>query len=89
MTTGEQRQLTNDIRDDFTPRWSPDGKWMAFISNRGGQTDLWMMPVEGGNAIRLTNDLAAEFNPRWTPDGTSITYGLIDIGSELVLQPPG
>ena len=89
VTTGEQRQLTNDIRDDNTPRWSPDGKWMAFISDRGGQTDLWLMPVEGGNATRLTNDRAVEFNPRWTPDGTSITYGQASVESELVLQPLG
>lgn len=89
VTTGEQRQLTNDIRDDNTPRWSPDGRWMAFISDRGGQTDLWLMRVEGGNATRLTNDRAVEFNPRWTPDGRSITYGQGSVESELVLQPAG
>lgn len=87
VTTGEQRQLTNDIRDDTTPRWSPDGTWMAFVSDRGGQTDLWMMPVAGGKAIRLTNDRAVEFNPRWTPDGRSITYGQNDVRSELMLHP--
>jgi TolB protein len=62
---------------------------MAFISDRGGQTDIWITSIEGGTTVRLTNDRAIEVNPRWTPDGTAITYGQGEVGSELVLQAPG
>jgi TolB protein len=86
-TTGASRQLTNDVRSDFQPRWSPDGRWVAFLSDRGGQTDLWMVPAAGGAARRLTNDQALEVNPRWAADGRSIYYARNELQVDVQLIP--
>jgi TolB protein len=79
--------LTSDVRDDYQPRWSPDGRWIAFLSDRGGQTDLWVVPAAGGNATRVTNDLAIELNPRWSPDGRTLIYTRSQGDVELAMMP--
>ena len=45
------RRLTNHVARDVAPRFSPDGNWMAFSSNRFGNYDVWLMPVEGGEMM--------------------------------------
>jgi hypothetical protein len=45
---GEPRRLTNSPKHDRHPRWSPDGRWLAFESNRDGDTQIWLLPVHGG-----------------------------------------
>jgi Tol biopolymer transport system component len=66
--------LTTDIQPDFDGRWSPDGRWVAFVSSRGGQTDVWIVPSAGGDALRVTNDLAIEQSLSWRPDGRGLTF---------------
>src|SRR5437870_1067118 len=51
---GEPRQLTNSPKHDRHPRWSPDGKWIAFESNRGGSFQIYVIRTEGGEARQLT-----------------------------------
>ena len=48
--TGEPRKLTNSPKRDAHPRWSPDGKWIAFESTRDGDSQIFLLPVEGGEA---------------------------------------
>ncbi len=48
--TGGYR-LTNHVANDTEPRFSPDGKWVAFSSDRMGNNDIWMVPVEGGEPV--------------------------------------
>src|SRR5471032_1028830 len=52
---GEPRQLTSSPKHDRHPRWSPDGKWIAFESARDGDFQIWLLPVEGGEARKLTS----------------------------------
>ena len=63
---------------DYTsdPAVSPDGKYMAFVSNRAneGNTDLWVQSLSGGEPVRLTSDPADEFLPEFSPDGTEIVF---------------
>ena len=51
---GEQRQLTNNVFTNFSPRVSPDGRYIFFASNRTGSNQVWRMNVDGSNQIQLT-----------------------------------
>jgi TolB protein len=53
---------------------SPDGRRIAFGSDRSGNQDLWTMPVDGGEPVRLTDDPAQDWAPRWSPDGHEIAF---------------
>ncbi len=87
VATGETRDITPGDFDsppyfyeDSTIAFSPDGKHVAFVSNREGNDaeswttnqDVWLVPVTGGAARRLTSNKAADVQPVWTVDGTEI-----------------
>lgn len=56
-------------------QWSPDGKWIAYISDQTGETELWMRPAEGGDPIQLTRDNDTYIRDfEWSPTGESIVY---------------
>ena len=70
---------------DWSPRWSPDGKTMAFLSQRSGYNELWMMNPEDGNIQQLTNNKCDLANIIWSPDGRQIACavnrnGAFDLG---------
>lgn len=67
------RQLTFRGQDQ-SPSWSPDNVHIAFVSQEGGQTDIWTMDAAGGQRMPLTNDGALDLEPAWSPDGTRIAY---------------
>jgi len=72
-------QLTNNSVEDTIPRWSRDGEWIYFSSNRGGQFEVWKMPPGGGAAIQVTNsggyaavdssDGKSLYFSKWNQDG--------------------
>lgn len=68
------RPLTNGERQDSQPRWSPDGKTLAFISNRGGNRQVWRLPLDGGEARRLTDHPGGAREPSWAPDGNRLAF---------------
>ena len=72
VATGHARQLTFSGKSDSSPRWSPDGRSLAFLSDRDGAAQLYLLPIGGGEAQKLTDrkDRIAEF--RWSPDGARI-----------------
>ena len=57
-----------------TPDWSPDGKWIAYRANIDGNSDIWIMPVDGGEARRVTEHAANDNSPRWSPDGDRLLF---------------
>ncbi len=71
---GEARQMTNAPKHDAHPRWSPDGKWIAFESDRSGETQIWVLPAEGGEARVLTSISTEASQPVWAPDGKSVAF---------------
>jgi Tol biopolymer transport system component len=69
-----QRVLVGGGRVSGNATFSPDGKWIAFDSDRGGFTStLWVMRLDGGKPIRLTNPNLLAYWPSWSPDGSRLT----------------
>jgi dipeptidyl aminopeptidase/acylaminoacyl peptidase len=74
LAGGTPRQITQLGDHNTRPRWSPDGKHIAYISDRGGSAQIWLMDPDGGNAKQVT-DLATEADGEiFTPDGKSLIF---------------
>ena len=54
--------------------WSPDGRYVAYSSDRGGKFDIWMQQVSGGDPIQITKGPGHHWQPDWSPDGKYIAY---------------
>ena len=74
VTGGDFTRLTNDPGKDFMPAWSPDGKTIAFVSDRDGALYIYLMDPDGGNQRRLTDNDFVELAPAWSPDGSQIAF---------------
>ena len=66
---GRATPITSNIEMDDNPVWSPDGKWLAFSSNRYGSNDIYVAPVDGGEARRLTWHSGSDVPSSWSKDG--------------------
>src|SRR5689334_411655 len=89
---GEATVLTQNsgVALNFQPRISPDGKLIAFISDRRGQYNLWVMNADGSNARAVFTDLnATALEPAWTPDGNFILVKKGGRGGGEAGAPPG
>jgi dipeptidyl aminopeptidase/acylaminoacyl peptidase len=73
---GPARRLTSDPAADTQPAFSPDGKWIAFLSRRGEdkENQVYVIAVDGGEARRVTNVPAGAAAPRWFPDSRRIAF---------------
>src|SRR4051794_25832820 len=71
---GRAARLTVHPARDIQPRYSPDGKWIVFSSDRYGNYDLFLMPAEGGEPRRLTFNSAYDFASGFTPDSQWVVY---------------
>jgi len=67
-------QLTNNTWQDEYPVWSPDGKKIAFTSNREGQYDIFTMNSEGEEVFSITSSPQDEKEPAWYPDGKKLAF---------------
>jgi len=70
--------VTNFTGVDAQPSFSPDGRSIAFLSNRGGSFDVWVGLVAGGSPVRITNDLNFKARPHWSPDGSKISFSRLN-----------
>lgn len=68
------RRLTDEPGIERMPAMSPDGRWIAFISDAGGSYDVWRMDADGSDPVRLTTSDEPEIHPYWTPDSRRIIY---------------
>ncbi len=67
-------QLTNSPGGDSQPRFSPDGRFIAFTSSRSGLSQIWLLPMDGGEAQQLTDLSTGASSPQWMPDGKHIIF---------------
>jgi len=75
--TGEETPVAGRQGGAFSPRWSPDGKRLAFASTEGGSAQLWVRWMNGGEAVRLTGLPTSPSSIAWSPDGRSIAYTML------------
>jgi len=74
VASGATRQLTDNNVDDYSAAWSPDASQIAFISQRDGQPDLYIMNADGSDVSRLTLTGKVYSSIAWSPDGSGIVY---------------
>lgn len=73
-TAGQTTTLISSSRDELLPKYSPDGKRMAFQSNRSGENEVWISDVDASNSRQLTYCGTWAGSPRWSPDGQKIAF---------------
>jgi Tol biopolymer transport system component len=90
---GEPQQLTGDSYYKCDPSWSPDGKRIAYSSDKAGTEDLYVLDLESGDEQRVTSIVGAEVSSAWSPDGTQLAFQdqtgatfVVDIASGNVRQ---
>jgi len=67
-------QLTSNDDRDEDPAWSPNGSQIAFVSNRDGDAEIFVMNTDGTGLRQLTDNRATEGDPAWSPDGSQIAF---------------
>jgi dipeptidyl aminopeptidase/acylaminoacyl peptidase len=68
------QQITTQGTDNERPQWSPDSKHIAFISNRGGSAQVWMMNPDGSGARQITNLATEAGGELFSPDGKKLVF---------------
>lgn len=68
------RQVTTHPDVDLSPRLSPDGKWLAYVSRQTYNFDIWIQSSGGGRARQITLNKADDFYPVWFPDGKALAF---------------
>ena len=71
---GSPRRITNDGESNERPRWSPDSKSIAYISDRGGSSQIWLMNPDGIGAKQVTNLSTEAGGVLFSPDGKNLVF---------------
>jgi len=94
VSNGDARQLTfGKTRNDSDPEWSPDRKWIAYVSQNIGpdlreysdSSEIFIVPASGGAPHAVTAPLASLSSPRWSPDSQMLAYAAAPIASDQPL----
>ncbi|MET0637445.1 MAG: S9 family peptidase [Chitinophagaceae bacterium] len=83
MTSWDGRetiQLTSSAESESDPQWSPDGKYISFVSSReGGKSQVWLLDRRGGEGIKLTDEKRGVNDYRWSPDSKKLVLTETDL----------
>ena len=85
-----QHPLTRITFDDGLQSgttWSPDGRFIAYESDRGGKFDIWVQQISGGDPVQVTKGPGQNWQPNWSPDGKNIVYRSEDGDGGLFIVP--
>ena len=86
---GRPVAVTNDAATDWAPEWSPDGRWLYFVSDRGGSPNLWRVAIDeesgavSGVPQLITNGVRSIASARFTRDGTRMVLAAMDRSFDL------
>jgi dipeptidyl aminopeptidase/acylaminoacyl peptidase len=84
---GESRKITDGVKQDEGPAWSPDGKTIAYVSNRdGGAKQVWLYDVAANTSRKLSNLQGGAASVKWMPDGSGLLL-VSDIYPECGVDP--
>lgn len=85
------KPLTRGVESVGGGAWSPDSKQIAFVRSAKGKSQIFVMPLDGGEAYQLTDIKYGAFNPNWSKDGSKISFsvniGLNDLLKDTILNP--
>jgi dipeptidyl aminopeptidase/acylaminoacyl peptidase len=84
--TGQSRQVSNARKSSMQPAWSPDGAWLAFVSDRDGKRQLYRIALRGGEAERLTSTEDGVNAFGWSPSGKQLAFTMQDPVSEAMKE---
>jgi len=80
LSGGEAMRMTGSKKSEKSPRWSPDGRYLAFLSSReGNKSQVWLMDRRGGEATKLTDFKAGVSSFVWSPDSTRLALVVSDV----------
>ncbi|MCC6930779.1 MAG: S9 family peptidase, partial [Gemmatimonadaceae bacterium] len=82
------RPVTSGKTHDGSPRWSPDGTRLAYISDKGGSGQLYVRWTDTGESVAITSGAIPPSAPTWSPDGTRIAFSQFVPGAPLVVGTP-
>ena len=78
-------RLTDDVAQDIVPRWSPDGQWIAFLSDRSGKYEIWKVRPDGTGLTQMTHEPDREvIAPVWSPDSRQLLYQVRNVNSYVI-----
>jgi len=81
-----EANLTRHLSADRDPAWSPDGRFIAFVSDGDGDFEIYVMKADGSGQTRLTANTAADRNPAWSRDGRQIVFQSNRDGNEEIYR---
>jgi dipeptidyl aminopeptidase/acylaminoacyl peptidase len=84
--SGTTFQLTRGKKSSRSPQWAPDGKRLAFLSDRDGKNQLYLIPLHGGEALALTRSETGVSGFEWSPDGKHIAFTAADSESKAMKE---
>jgi len=81
-SNGSFRQLTYSAKSESSPKWSPDGKSLAFLSNRDANQQIYVLPMSGGESVPFTKGKRNIKRFEWSLDGKTIAFLASDAKTE-------
>jgi Tol biopolymer transport system component len=73
-SNGAFRQLTYSEKSESAPKWAPDGRFLAFLSNRDGSQQIYLLPMSGGESVPLTKGKRNISRYAWSRDGKTVAF---------------